>query len=595
MLAIFLFAVLAAYFAFVRLLCPPRSLAPGVPVVPLWVSLLPLFRALIPFGPGPIGQDVHFQRYLRPRLDGQGLRGGGTGSCGCVVIFFGGRWSLLFTHPAAVRALTSGTALDGDAEGLFPKSGNHIKIPRAVISALTGGNVISESGSAWSRFRSVIAPHLQRRADVDALSAAAARLVDRLAELGAQKAGAPLPVNDLVQRFTMQALLSSLFHQPIELFGKIPPKLHTLHSQVKMHIFDPFFLTFPALDQWPWSMLFRSRPRALLLIRALEREVIHTLAGRSLERPEMRSDETKEEEAEESEDLVISILDEAATLDPDQEKARPSPLMRSMLDATESGLWSARELIDNMKILFIAGHENTQQGLNSILWMLAKHQTWQTRLRSAIESLTDSTEHDAEQPIRRPVHQIDERMLDALASLRGFIYEALRLLPPIPQLINRRCRENCVLHLPIAATRTGGEEGRGDAPVPMVRVIIPAGTYVGWSAYGLHRSRFNTSWGDSTAESEAFRPERWGNTTRAIESTARRARERGELLTFHAGVRACLGQKFAMTKLMVAIIHILIAFEIRPLVDSSGKQAEVMMTPGGLLRPLELPVQFIPR
>ncbi|KAK0545659.1 cytochrome P450-dit2 [Tilletia horrida] len=195
-------------------------------------------------------------------------------------------------------------------------------------------------------------------------------------------------------------------------------------------------------------------------------------------------------------------------------------------------------------------------------------------------------------------------MLADMPLLRAFIYETLRLFPPIPQLVNRRCEDGRVLWLPVAPADRSDSGGAGSGMVP---VSIPAGTYVGWSAYALHRSRFNTSWssfGDDTTLSThglgkgsevatAFLPERWGSTTVEIEATARRARDRGELMTFHAGARACLGQKFAMTELMIVVVHMLAAFEIRPQTDRDGTEAEVTMTPGGLLRPLQVPVELV--
>ena len=44
-----------------------------------------------------------------------------------------------------------------------------------------------------------------------------------------------------------------------------------------------------------------------------------------------------------------------------------------MLDATESGLWSDKQLLDNLTVAFVAGQENPQLCLVSTLYLLAKH------------------------------------------------------------------------------------------------------------------------------------------------------------------------------------------------------------------------------
>jgi unspecific monooxygenase len=64
---------------------------------------------------------------------------------GAVVIFFGSQWNVLVGHPEGLRQIFA------EERNVYQKSGNHRKLPDAVISALTGGNIISETGavSEW--------------------------------------------------------------------------------------------------------------------------------------------------------------------------------------------------------------------------------------------------------------------------------------------------------------------------------------------------------------------------------------------------------------------------------------------------------------
>lgn len=160
---------------------PPRNFAPGLPVVPLWVAFLPLLRSWLGL-PLP-GQDETYARYVAPRMARHGA----------VVVFFGSRWNVLVACPQGMKQLFA------QERTLFQKQGNHRKLPDAVISALTGGNIISETGALWRKYAQVIRPALKDHVDASGLDTAAARLV---AELDGHKGS----VTPLVQRYSMEAV-----------------------------------------------------------------------------------------------------------------------------------------------------------------------------------------------------------------------------------------------------------------------------------------------------------------------------------------------------------------------------------------------------
>ena len=103
-------------------------------------------------------------------------------------------------------------------------------------------------------------------------------------------------------------------------------------------------------------------------------------------------------------------------------------------------------------------------------------------------------------------------------QVHAFLYEVLRLYPPIPQLFNRCVAEPAALVL------------------PSLGVPLRPGTYVGWTAFGLHRGPHASLWQPDPA---AFRPERWGDSVLDIDRLARKANSEGQFATFHGGARAC--------------------------------------------------------
>ncbi|PWN52266.1 hypothetical protein IE53DRAFT_385311 [Violaceomyces palustris] len=284
------------------LLSPPLRLTrpnPQVPTIPIWVSLLPLFRRW--FGLPPLGQDLLYQRYLSPRLE----------RIGAAWIFFGGRWNLLVNDPEAIKQVLN----------RFEKSGNHIKIPNSVIARLTGSNIISENGQKWKKFRKVLGrPISSPPSDLVDFQTSVDNLFQRIDR---SKGKDSLLVNPLLQRYSMDTLCRVLFRVDLGFLSdeSPPPELHATHTLVKQNIFDPFFLSFPMLDEEPWVKLFPQRRRARSYVDRLETQLVKALTGK--------------DRGEVSEGTGGS--------------SQKSILLEEMSRAVMEGRWTRREFIDNVK------------------------------------------------------------------------------------------------------------------------------------------------------------------------------------------------------------------------------------------------------
>ena len=121
--------------------------------------------------------------------------------------------------------------------------------------------------------------------------------------------------------------------------------------------------------------------------------------------------------------------------------------------------------------------------------------------------------------------------VNKLPYLTSVIYEFLRLYPPVSQLINRVTTEPAVL---------GGE------------ISIPAHTWVGWNAYGVHIDE--RVWGPTAKQ---FIPERWGTTVEEMHAKFRRECVRGAYIPFNAHTRKCLGQGFALLEMKMVLFEML--------------------------------------
>lgn len=120
-------------------------------------------------------------------------------------------------------------------------------------------------------------------------------------------------------------------------------------------------------------------------------------------------------------------------------------------------------------------------------------------------------------------------ILNKLPYLTSVIYEFLRLYPPVSQLINR------------VTTRPADLGGH---------ISIPAHTWVGWNAYGVHIDE--AVWGPTAKK---FVPERWGTTVEEMQMKFRRECVRGAYIPFNAHTRKCLGQGFALLEMKMVMFE----------------------------------------
>lgn len=197
-----------------------------------------------------------------------------------------------------------------------------------------------------------------------------------------------------------------------------------------------------------------------------------------------------------------------------------------------------RELLGNMGLLFVAGHETTAHALSWTLFLLAQHPQIQLELREELRGELHGDAPTVEQLARLP-------LLDAIVD------ESLRLLPPTYVLFIRRAM---------------GEFELG--PYRM-----PEGSLVVLSPLVAHHLP------EVFEEPERFRPERW----------ASRKPSPFELVPFGAGPRLCLGASFAAQEIRLVLAMIVQRHGLRMLPGSrvDPKARGITMGPRGGL-PIEL-------
>ncbi|KAF2687666.1 putative cytochrome P450 [Lentithecium fluviatile CBS 122367] len=473
----------------IYLFTPPRNFPRNIPTIPFYYALLPLFKDL--------DQANLYRGYLKEPLEKYGV----------VKIFFGGRWNILIRKPSYVAEMFK-------FEEIYAKSGNQVKIPHSLVAQYTGENIISSHGQKWKDLTAVIKPALQYDQDPSVIWRNSRILKDILLQ-GSKTPSGGVAVYGPLQRYALANLSEILFESSFGTLQRPDAPLHALQMKIKPAIFNPIFMNFPFLDHFK----LKSRLRAMEVVRYFRSTLTSHIANGHKHVCDLES----------------------------------TNLACRLLGSHREGILSKKDLHDNLVASFLAGHENPQLALISIMYLLGKNVNMQERVRSEINSLYAANAPDSFEPLYTEIHD--------LPLLTSVIYETLRLFPPISQLLNRRTKVATVL---------------GD------NIAIPQGVYVGYNAYSTNRDI--DFWG---LDADIFKPERWGSNKDDINHKFRRANAKGAFISFHGGRRACIGQKWAMEELRITMVEIL-----RGLRWTLDKSWDGRMTPAGPLYPRNLKIKF---
>ena len=335
--------------------------------------------------------------------------------------------------------------------------GNHRNYTKGVgldrVKILLGKGIMTSEGELWKRQRYMMQPLFHRRVITEfaqVIATANDRFIARWEQLAGR--GELVNLTDEMSELTLEIVLRSIFGRDLD----------RLTQQ---------------LGGNPFEVVTREQSRDLQF--AYKFRSLTKLVAQLIER--------RRAEPEEHFDYVAMLM--AAR---DKETGEPM---------------GARELIDEIMTLIVAGHETTASGLNWSWYLLSQHPEAEARLHAEL---------DAAPELAAPTLAETE----ALAYTSQVVNEALRLYPP-GWLLSRRT---------IGADVLGGFE-------------VPAGTNVLLPLYLLHRHpRY---W----KEPDRFWPERF-----APEHEAERPRF--AYMPFAAGPRHCIGETFALYEMLMHLYKV---------------------------------------
>ena len=210
----------------------------------------------------------------------------------------------------------------------------------------------------------------------------------------------------------------------------------------------------------------------------------------------------------EARDILKAIVDKRRA-----SKIKYNDLLDMLLDSKyEDGTsMEERQLIDEILILFIAGHETTSNALTFAFQLLALHPEWQERIYE--ETQNNKAIEDDLMPL-----------IMASKVSQQVVEETLRMYPPAYMIDRANIEEDTF----------GG-------------YTIEADSYVVFSIYEIHRHP--ELWDNPNA----FKPERFEDGGRQYSSY---------YFPFGAGPRKCIGNNFAMYEMIIALNEIVKSYKI---------------------------------
>lgn len=338
----------------------------------------------------------------------------------------------------------------------FPKS-NRIA---EGLRPLLGNSVFLTNGETWKRQRRIIDPAFEggRLKDTfpamrEASEAAVSRLQSQLGE--------PVEIEAMTSHVAADVIFRTLFSIPIE--NKVAAQVFNRFRDYQRSQPILNLAAFVPMPRWMPRFFKRSTKRDAAEIRRLITQL-------TTERMHAIRDGTAPD------DLATKIM---TTSDPQNGER-----------------FDTEEMVDQVAIFFLAGHETSASALAWTLYLMALYPEWQDKLAVEAEALEEQS----------------FSVMSKLRLSRDVFREALRLYPPVPMMVRQAA-----------------------CPEQFRDREVPVGSQVVVSPWHLHRH--DRLWDNP----DGFDPERWGT-----ENGKQCQRE--AFIPFSAGARVCTGAGFAMVE-----------------------------------------------
>ncbi|KAH9935136.1 PAH-inducible cytochrome P450 monooxygenase PC-PAH 1 [Epithele typhae] len=243
----------------------------------------------------------------------------------------------------------------------------------------------------------------------------------------------------------------------------------------------------------------------------------------------------------------------------DNKKDIMSLLVRANASEDPRSRLTEDEMISQVATFLLAGHETTASSMTWILWELAKHPEYQSKIRAEVRAVRARV-------TGRGDSEYSVADLDTMTYTLAAMKEILRLHPIVYALVRYASRDDV---LPLARPLT-----LVDGTV-VTELPVPKGTDIQISIWAYNR--LPEIWGP---DAEEFNPHRFIDQEKKMGSTY--VGVTSNLMTFSAGLQACLGWRFSIIEMQAILVELIEHFEFAIPDD----KPEILRYPAGLVAPL---------
>jgi cytochrome P450 len=404
------------------------------------------------------------------------------------------RGILIVNDPELLREVLT------DPSGIYPKN----DLMAGALEPLVGNSIFVSHGDVWRRQRRMIDPAFSHMRLGKAFVSMSAAIDDYEQRLDAHcESGEPFSLDLAMSHLTADIICRTVFST-------------SLRSQAAVDVFESFAVFERTCAQVELKRLIFDKPFAAIpqhpeVLAACER-IRHHLG-----------------------ELVDSHLDAARTLEGGAAWDDIAAEVMAARDIETGEAFTRKELLDQLGVMFLAGHETTASALIWTFMILGLQPQAMARLRVEVDAAGEGA--------------LSLEQVRRMAFVRNVFRETLRLYPPIP-FIPRVAAEDAVI---------GGHR-------------VKRGTMLMIAPWTIHRHR------DLWKHPHAFDPDRF---------SAEREHELipGAYLPFGLGPRVCIGAGFAQLEASLILarlcrrydFEVLDAHRIRPVARLTTRPEQQLM------------------
>jgi len=396
---------------------------------------------------------------------------------GFIHTWLGTRFSMLAIDPETIKLFLKSSED-------FPKQTSGVGGGSKYMKESFGNNLVSVNGDDWRRHRTFVNSGFTTKAYTEYFPTFCQMTEKTLSKISNEmkQKNDDIEINRWFSKFTLDLLGNSIFHYD---FGRLDDKsteAYNSYTQLLQQagtFFGRLLQIFPWLEKFPLPGV-KQIHNSVGIITSLFHQIIN-----------------ERKNGKKYDDILNNLLNSTQT------------------EGTKGSL-SQNELISNLWIFFLAGHETTSTALTSACLCLAKYPDIQEKVYQEIQ-----------QTVGNEIPTLED--LSKLKYMECFISEVLRVHPPVPFL----------------PTRVASRD------VKVKDQMVPKGTTVGLFISMVHKHP------DFWPNPEKFDPDRFLPENK-------KGRHHYAYVPFSLGPRQCIGNHFSLIEQHLFLTCLLQKFRVLP-------------------------------